>query len=96
MGTSLAVQWLGVSASTAVGPCVMPGQGTKIIQATQHGQIYIYALKIFYRDYHYASCSLHVAMHPAELSMVDLSGHLTTLWSPGPRADLTIPLLMGT
>ena len=96
MGTSLAVQWLGVSASTAVGPCVMPGQGTKIIQATQHGQIYIYALKIFYRDYHYVSCSLHVAMHPAELSMVDLSGHLTTLWSPGPRADLTIPLLMGT
>ena len=33
MGTSLAVHWLQLSASTAVGPCLMPGQGTKIIQA---------------------------------------------------------------
>ena len=68
MGTSLAVQWLEVSASTAMGPCLMPGQGTKIIQAMQHGQIYIYiqkiyTLRILYRDYHYTSCSLRVAVH---------------------------------
>ena len=48
MGTSLAVQWLEVSASTTVGPCLMPGQGTKIIQAMQHGQIYIYIPKNIY------------------------------------------------
>ena len=33
-GTSLAVQWLRLCASTAVGAGSIPGQGTKILQAT--------------------------------------------------------------
>ena len=35
---SLAVQWLGLCAFTAVGPGSIPSQGTKILQAMQHGQ----------------------------------------------------------
>ena len=35
---SLAVQWLGLCASTAVGMGSLPGQGTKIPQATWHSQ----------------------------------------------------------
>ena len=35
---SLAVQWLGLCASTAGGMGLIPGQGTEILQATQHGQ----------------------------------------------------------
>ena len=38
IGTSLAVQWLGLSTFTAVGPGSIPGQGTKIPQATGRGQ----------------------------------------------------------
>ena len=34
----LVVQWLGVSAFIAGGPGLIPGQGTKIPQATQYGQ----------------------------------------------------------
>ena len=34
--TSLVVQWLGLYASTARGTGLIPGQGTKILQAT-HG-----------------------------------------------------------
>ena len=48
-GTSLAVQWLGLHASTAGGVGSIPGQGTKIPHASQCGQkkkkkkyIYIY------------------------------------------------------
>ena len=37
-GNSLAVQWLGCRALTAEGPSSIPGQGTKIPQALQHGQ----------------------------------------------------------
>ena len=37
-GTSLVVQWLGLYASTARGTGLIPGQGTKIPQATWHGQ----------------------------------------------------------
>ena len=36
---SLAVQWLGLHASTAGGTGSIPGQGTKIPHALQHGQI---------------------------------------------------------
>ena len=36
--TSLAVQWLGLRASTAVGMLSIPGQRTKTPQATQHDQ----------------------------------------------------------
>ena len=36
--TSLAVQWLGLHASTAVGMLSIPGQRTKTPQATQHDQ----------------------------------------------------------
>ena len=35
---SLAVQWLGLWASTAGGLGLIPGQGTKIPQAAWHGQ----------------------------------------------------------
>ena len=35
---SLAVQWLGLHALTAKGPGSIPGGGTKIPQAVQHGQ----------------------------------------------------------
>ena len=35
---SLAVQWLELCASTAGGMGLIPGQGTEILQATQHGQ----------------------------------------------------------
>ena len=38
-GTSLAVQWLGLSTSTAQGAGSIPGQGTKIPQAVWCGQI---------------------------------------------------------
>ena len=37
-GTSLVVQWLRLSASTAGGADLIPSQGTKIPQAVQHGQ----------------------------------------------------------
>ena len=37
-GNSLAVQWLGLGASTAGGPSSIPGQGTKILQAAQCGK----------------------------------------------------------
>ena len=37
-GNSLAVQWLGLGAFTAMGLGSIPGQGTKIPQAVQHGQ----------------------------------------------------------
>ena len=40
MGTSLAVQWLGLCASTAGGERSIPGQGTKIPQAMQCGNQY--------------------------------------------------------
>ena len=38
VGTSLAVQWLGLRASTAGGTNSIPGQGTKIPHAMQHSQ----------------------------------------------------------
>ena len=38
MGTSLAVQWLGLHASTAAGTGSIPGRGTKIPQAGWRGQ----------------------------------------------------------
>ena len=42
-GNSLAVQWLGLCTLTAEGPVSIPGQGTKIPQATWCGKhIYIY------------------------------------------------------
>ena len=37
-GTSLAVQWLGLRAFTAVGLSSILGWGTKKLQAKQHGQ----------------------------------------------------------
>ena len=37
-GTSLAVQWLRLRAPNAGGMGWIPGQGTKIPHATQHGQ----------------------------------------------------------
>ena len=37
-GNSLAVQWLGLHASTAGGMRSIPGQGTKILQAVRCGQ----------------------------------------------------------
>ena len=37
-GNSLAVQWLGLRAPTAEGVGLIPGQGTKIPQATRRGQ----------------------------------------------------------
>ena len=36
-GNFLVVQWLGICASTAGGPGLIPGQGTKILQAAQCG-----------------------------------------------------------
>ena len=38
-GTSLAVWWLRLRASTAWGLGLIPGQGTKILHAARHGQI---------------------------------------------------------
>ena len=38
LGTSLAVQWVGLSTFTAEGPGSIPGWGTKIPQAAQRGQ----------------------------------------------------------
>ena len=38
LGNSLAVQWLGPCAFTAEGPGSIPGQGTKIMQASWRGQ----------------------------------------------------------
>ena len=38
LGNSMAVQWLGLHASTAVGWGSILGQGTKIPQAKQRGQ----------------------------------------------------------
>ena len=37
-GNSLEVQWLGLCAFTAVDPGLILGWGTKILQATRHGQ----------------------------------------------------------
>ena len=37
-GNSLAAQWLGLHAFTAEGAGSIPGWGTKILQAVQHGQ----------------------------------------------------------
>ena len=39
MGNSLAVQWLGLHASTAGGTGLIPGQGAKVLHAAWHGQI---------------------------------------------------------
>ena len=36
--TSLAVQWLGLGTLTAVDPGLIPGQGTKILQAVHCSQ----------------------------------------------------------
>ena len=33
----LVVQWLGLSAVTAIGQSLVPGQGTKILQTVRHG-----------------------------------------------------------
>ena len=38
-GNSLVVQWLGLRAVTADGPGLIPGQGTKILQAMWCGRI---------------------------------------------------------
>ena len=38
LGNTLMVQWLGLRAFTPEGPGLIPGRGTKIPQATQHGQ----------------------------------------------------------
>ena len=38
LGTSLAVQWLGLRTLTAEGPGSIPGWGTKILQAVWHYQ----------------------------------------------------------
>ena len=38
IGNSLVVQWLGLCAFTVEGPGSVPGQGNKILQATQCGQ----------------------------------------------------------
>ena len=38
LGNSLAVQWLGLRASTAGGKDSIPGWGTKILHAAQHSQ----------------------------------------------------------
>ena len=38
LGTSLAVQWLRLCASTAGGMGLIPGWGTKMSHATWHGQ----------------------------------------------------------
>ena len=38
LGTSLAVQWLGLGASPAGGTGSIPGRGTKILHAVQRGQ----------------------------------------------------------
>ena len=37
-GTSLPVQWLGLRASTAGGAGSIPGRGTRMPHAVQHGQ----------------------------------------------------------
>ena len=37
-GNSLVVQWLGLYASNAEGPGLIPGWETKVPQATRHGQ----------------------------------------------------------
>ena len=39
-GTSLAVQWLILHASTAGGMSLISGRGTKILYGAQHGQKY--------------------------------------------------------
>ena len=38
MGNSLVVQWLGLGALAAVGLGLIPGWGTKILQAEWHGK----------------------------------------------------------
>ena len=38
LGNSVVVQWLGLSAFTVVGLGSIPGWGSKILQAAQHGQ----------------------------------------------------------
>lgn len=42
LGISLAVKWLGLCTFTAEGVGSIPGCGTKIVQAMQRGQKYIY------------------------------------------------------
>ena len=37
VGSSLVVQWLGLSAFTVLAPGSIPGRGTKILEAEQHG-----------------------------------------------------------
>ena len=39
MRNSLAVQWLGLDTFTAKDSDLIPGQGTKLLQATWYGQI---------------------------------------------------------
>ena len=36
LGNTLVVQWLGLSAFTAIDQSLIPGQGTKILQTVQH------------------------------------------------------------
>ena len=38
LGNSLVVQWLGLRASTAGGPGLIPSRGTEILYAAWHGQ----------------------------------------------------------
>ena len=38
VGNSLAIQWLGLGTSTVVSMGLIPGQGSKILHAVQHGQ----------------------------------------------------------
>ena len=46
MGTSLAVQWLRLRASTAGGTGLIPGWGTKILHDAQRGQKIFFIFKI--------------------------------------------------
>ena len=50
-GTSLVVQWLGLHYSTAKGSDSIPGQGTKIPQATPYGQINKWNKSIFAHNF---------------------------------------------
>ena len=40
LGNSLVAKWLGLHTFTAEGPGSIPGQGTKILKAAQHSQIF--------------------------------------------------------
>ena len=44
-GTSLAIQWLGLCAFNAKGVGSIPGQGTKILHITWHGQEHFFKKK---------------------------------------------------